>query len=96
MPKSSPASPALKLKGLILRETRPLKPPILPPNPVVIFGGGATWSGTAPVEFHVLMPPDPAYQGTTLTCQGLFADLAGAAPGEPFRLTGGLSLLVGS
>ncbi|MEM7309633.1 MAG: M12 family metallo-peptidase [Planctomycetota bacterium] len=69
---------------------------IAPPNPAVIFGGGSTWGGATPVEFHLVIPPDPTLQGSTLYSQALFADLAGVAPGEPFRLTGGLSFLIGA
>ncbi|MEM7305363.1 MAG: hypothetical protein AAF682_01770 [Planctomycetota bacterium] len=62
------------------------------PNPVAVLGGGAPWTG-GPFAFQVPIPF--SLYGETIYAQGLFADLAGVAPGEPFRLTGGLELAVG-
>ncbi len=65
-------------------------------SPVLVLGGAVTWNGTDPIEIFTGVPVDPTLIGTSLFAQGLFADLAGAAPGEPFRLTGGVEILFGS
>ncbi|MEM7310496.1 MAG: hypothetical protein AAF682_27725 [Planctomycetota bacterium] len=66
-----------------------------PPNPTLLLGGGVTWQG-APVGFQILIPDDTYLLGLQAYAQGLFVDLAGAAPGEPFRTTGGFELAIGA
>ncbi|MEM7309692.1 MAG: hypothetical protein AAF682_23655 [Planctomycetota bacterium] len=64
------------------------------PNPVLVFGGGTGWSG-APLPFVFPVPVDLTLIGVSVYTQGAWVDVAGAAPSEPLRLTGGLELTIG-
>ena len=78
--------------GLMLPGFGELMIGLSPPNPALIQGGAAPWTGT-PFGFQVLLPP--SLYGATLYAQGLFVDLTGAVPAEPVRPTTGLELVIG-
>ena len=67
---------------------------LTPPNPIVLLGGGVTWTGS-PVPFQIPVPNDPTLPGSVLYNQGLFIDFTGAAPAEPIRPTNGFQLVIG-
>lgn len=65
------------------------------PNPI-LTRLGASPSGPAPTPVHVGPVPDsPALSGASVYAQGVWFDLAGAAPGEFLRLTNALKLSIG-
>ncbi len=65
------------------------------PNPVLVTIAGQPWTGGALV-FDQAIPLDPTLVNANVYAQGLFADFAGVgSPAEPFRLTGGLEILIG-
>ncbi len=69
---------------------------VTPPNPVLQVGGALTWTGT-PLAFNQGIPADVGLISVKLYAQGLFADLSGVtSPPEPFRLTGGVEIQIGS
>ena len=69
---------------------------VTPPDPVLLVGGGVTWTG-APLAFNQSIPFDVALISVKLYVQSILADLTGvASPSEPFRLTGGLEIQIGS
>ena len=87
-PQAAPSWPAC---GTLLPGIGELLIDVSSPNAIVVLGGPA-WSG-ARSAFQLPVPYN--LFGSTLFAQGLFVDLAGSAPGEPFRATDGLRLFLG-
>jgi len=65
------------------------------PNPFAVLGPAAWISPGVLAWTFVPLPADLSLLGAKLYAQGLFADLSGAVPAEPLRLTNALELTLG-
>jgi len=89
-PVAAPAPCGLALAGLgeVLID-------FVAPNPI-LTRLGASPSGPVPTSVHIgLVPESPSLFGASVYAQGVWIDLAGAAPGEFLRLTNALKLSIG-